>query len=388
MVLFFHLQITDTTMAHKRIDILMMGGSRGGFENIVNQTAVYLTQNGFQIRYVQLLAPDAAWEAPEVSSCCLELDRDNVSLEEARVSYAALLQADSIKPSLIFATGWPYLIYVSKGASSDAAAQIPVVAWPHDDLQYYEEGGSGDISLFQYADICFAINNKIAQDLYNAYPEKPIYRTYNSFDPARVRYSEDRNTQKLAYVGRLSDKKVIPIILYALERTKAPWRLMLAGGGEEESSLRKLASELHLKDRVSFLGWQEDPFSSVTDCRALVMSSIYEGAPLTVLEALASGMQLISTPVGNVEEILSDPVCGEIVPFGDPDALATALDRLIDTPFTPDIAAACKALTADYLPENTLYDFLRKTEACIQLMLLPEHYTPENRCLYIRRNPL
>ena len=148
-------------MKQGKIDILMRGGSRGGFENIVNQTAVYLTQNGYHVRYVRLLASDVNWAAPEVTDTCLHLDQENVDLDEARMSYGRLLQKDTtFVPSLILATGWPYLIYVAKGAASDAGLQTPVLAWPHDDLQYYEEGGSGDISFFQYIKIIFTKNKK------------------------------------------------------------------------------------------------------------------------------------------------------------------------------------------------------------------------------------
>ena len=370
-----------------RIDVLFMSGGHGGFENIVNQTASYLVSHGASVRFVQLVSSNINWATDDVTNVCLDMDKEHFDLDDARMQYAALLTQGPVKPSLILATGWPYMIYVAKGASSDAALSVPVCAWPHDDLDYYAEGGSGDVSMFQFADMSFAINNKIAEDIFRAFPKKPLYRINNCFHPAGIRYSENRNTLKIACVGRLSQKKVIPIILYALEQTKSPWELVLVGDGEDEAALRALTKELQLQQRVHFLGWSDDPWSAVTDCRVHVISSIYEGAPLSLIEALACGMPVISTPVGIAEEVLTGSGCGFLVPFGKPDALAAALDRLAAEQFTPEIARRCKEQAAPYLPEATLYDFMCKTEACAGLTLLPQHFLPGKTELYVRKTP-
>ena len=196
-------------MAHQ-IDILLMSAGHGGFENIVNQTSEYLVAHGYRLRYIQLVSSGMRWASPQVEYKCLDMDGESFSLEDARAQYAALLKADGCKPSLILATGWPYVIYVAKGAAADADLPVPVCAWPHDDLDYYAEGGSGDVSLFQFADMCFAINEKIARDVCDAFPGKPVYRVNNCFDESRIRYAEERDTLKLAYVGRLSEKKGDP----------------------------------------------------------------------------------------------------------------------------------------------------------------------------------
>ncbi|MBR0164417.1 MAG: glycosyltransferase [Lachnospiraceae bacterium] len=377
----------SSTGAHLHIDVLLVSGGHGGFENIVNQTSSYLVSHGFSVRYIQLVSSGIDWATDDAAYVCLDMDKEHFDFDEARKQYASLLSEDTQKPSLILATGWPYVIYVAKGAASDAGLPVPVCAWPHDDLDYYAEGGSGDISMFQFADMSLAINQKIAEDVFRAFPEKVVYRINNCFNPAMIRYSENRDTLKIACVGRLSEKKVIPIILYALEKTKLPWELILAGDGEDEEALRALTHELHLQKRVHFLGWQSDPWAAVTDCRAHVVSSIYEGAPLSLIEALAGGMQVISTPVGIAEEAIGDSGCGYLVPFGKPDALTAVLDRLSTERFTPEMARRCKEQAAPYHPEATLYDFLCKIEACAGLTLLPQHFLPGKTDLYVRRTP-
>lgn len=360
-------------------DILLLTGGHGGFENIVNQTATFLVSQGWNIRYVQLLPSDYAWAADAVSFVCLGLNRERLDFEEARAAYGRLLSSENEKPDLIFAAGWPYLIYVAKGAASDAALPIPVVAWPHDDLRYYEEGGSGGVDMFRFADMCFAYNDLIARQVYDAHPEKIIYRIRYAYDPAAVSYSEGRNTKKLACVGRLSDKKVIPMMLYALEKTKLPWELVIVGEGEEEAALKKLAGQLNLKQRVRFCGWQKKPWETVRDCRALIVSSLYEGGPLTILEALAGGMQVISTPCGIAGDVLTDAVYGTIVPFGQPDALAKAIDRLAEQPFSGAVATACTEAVRAYLPGDAMRDFMEKSEACARCVLYPDRYLPSQK---------
>ena len=375
--------MNDHTAPQRHIDILLVSGGHGGFENIVNQSATYLADAGYHVRYIQLVSSGIHWACPQAEHLCFDMDKEQFNYDDARSLYAKTLREDHQKPSLILAAGWPFMIYVAKGASSDAGLPVPVVAWPHDDFRYYEEGGSGDAGLLRFADMCLAYSRQIADQAYSAFPEKAIYRIRYSFVPEKICYNEQRDSLSLACVCRLTEKKAIPILLYALERTKNPWGLVLVGEGEEEDALRGLVRELRLTNRVHFKGWCENPWEEVRDCRALVVSSIYEGGPLTILESLASGMPVISTPVGIAEEVLVDPVLGSVVPFGNPEALTAALDRLSDVPFTPETARLCREHALDYLPETALFDFKKKIDACVDCILLPQHFEPGKKDLYL-----
>ncbi|MBR0092059.1 MAG: glycosyltransferase [Lachnospiraceae bacterium] len=362
------------TVSSTRMDILVIRGGHGGFENIISEIASYLSKHHFIIRFVQVLPSEYNWTPPESENACLGLDDKSFQPDDAANAYADLLRTSPV-PDLIVAAGWPYTAYIAKAATARAGFPVPVVYWAHGDMKFYEETKSGGTEMMQYADICFAISRRIATDILDCYPDKVVYRLNNTYNPARIHYAEERNTLKLACVGRLSQEKAIPFVLYALEMTASPWELYLAGNGEEEAALRKLARELRIEKRVHFLGWMDNPWQSLADCRALVVSSLYEGAPLTVLEALASGMQVISTPAGFIPEIIRDGENGYLYPFGNPRALADVLDRIGGIPVDAHTAIQCKESVSEYLPTRVMWDTLCKMTACARRVFLPQRYS-------------
>ena len=74
--------------------------------------------------------------------------------------------------------------------------------------------------------------------------------------------------------------------------------------------LENLTKELHLTDRIHFIGWQTRPWDYVQSPAALVLSSDYEGFPLVCNEALASGIPVISTKVDGVVDIICNGING------------------------------------------------------------------------------
>lgn len=364
------------TASSVRMDILVIRGGHGGFENIISEIASYLSDHHFIIRFVQVLPTASDWTPPESENACLGLDDKSFQPDDAANAYADLLRTSPV-PDLVVSAGWPYTAYIAKAATARAGFPVPVVYWAHGDMRFYEETKSGGTEMMQYADICFAISRRIATDILDRYPDKVVYRLNNTYNPERIHYAEERNSLKLAFVGRLSQEKAIPFVLYALAMTASPWELYLAGNGEEEAALRKLARELKIDKRIHFLGWKDNPWQSLANCRALVISSLYEGAPLTVLEALASGMQVISTPAGFIPEIIKDGENGYLYPFGNPRALADVLDRINSTPVGAHTAMQCVKSVSEYLPSRVMWDTLCKMTACARRVFLPQRYSSD-----------
>ena len=213
------------------LDFLFMRGSSGGFENILNRTTVFFAKHNVHIRYIQLAYTGVDWAAEEAEFICFNLDPTDFRFAEALARYADLLKQGENRPSLIFASGWPYMALVAGGALAEAGLSVPVAAWPHGDEKQYAETHVGDFGSYQFASCCFAISDRIAADFRNRWPDKPVYRVNNSYSDDTVCYSEDRNTRHLAYVGRLADVKMVETILYAMKKTAHPWELTLVGDG-------------------------------------------------------------------------------------------------------------------------------------------------------------
>jgi len=122
---------------------------------------------------------------------------------------------------------------------------------------------------------------------------------------------------------------------FAQIASRVPWaRLVLVGDGPTRPASVKRAEELGLGHRAQFLGLRNDIAHVLAGCDAFVLSSDYEGNPLSVMEAMAAGLPCICTAVGGVPELVVDGVTGRLVPPRDSAALAGAAIEVISSPET------------------------------------------------------
>ena len=135
----------------------------------------------------------------------------------------------------------------------------------------------------------------------------------------------------LLYVGRLASNKGLPGLLEAIARLapadRAPLVLMGPDWGMR-AELESRARRLGLSDQLVWLDRVDDERayrSVVRGAEALVLPSEWEAYGLVLLDALAAGTPVVATAVGGVPELLDGGRCGRLVPYGDPSALADAL---------------------------------------------------------------
>ena len=103
--------------------------------------------------------------------------------------------------------------------------------------------------------------------------------------------------------------------------------LLIAGAGPEEPKLRSLALELDAD--VRFLGLRDDVAELMRASDAFVQSSIIEGLPASLIEAISSGLPCVTTDVGGTGEIVIPERNGILVPPSDPEGLTRAMGRLM-----------------------------------------------------------
>jgi len=130
----------------------------------------------------------------------------------------------------------------------------------------------------------------------------------------------------LLFLGRLSARKGVPDLLHALATRSLrdlEWRLTLAGDGPLEE-YRRLAGSLGILDRLKFTGWlgEAEIAALCGEGDVLVLPSYAEGLAMSVLEGLAHGLAVITTPVGAHCEVIEPEISGILVPVGDKTALA------------------------------------------------------------------
>lgn len=142
--------------------------------------------------------------------------------------------------------------------------------------------------------------------------------------------------QDLLFLGRLGKRKGIFDLLQALVALQEDFPnigLKCGGDGElEEVALQ--ARRLGISHSVHILGWVTGDSKKrlLRNCNLYVLPSYDEGLPVSVLEAMAAALPVVSTPVGGIPEAIEDGVEGYLVPPGDIDALAQALRRLLSDP--------------------------------------------------------
>ena len=133
----------------------------------------------------------------------------------------------------------------------------------------------------------------------------------------------------LLAVGRLQVQKDYPTLIHAFARVRhtRPVRLLILGEGKERPLLEALIRELGLEQDVSLPGFVMNPYAYMARASLFVLSSRWEGLPTVLIEALCCGTPVVSTdcPSGP-REILRDGQYGQLVPVGDADALARAIE--------------------------------------------------------------
>ena len=138
--------------------------------------------------------------------------------------------------------------------------------------------------------------------------------------------------------GRLSLVKDHATLLraFALVAGRRVARLVIIGEGVERRRLLALAQELGVAGQVDLPGFQRNPFAWMARARVFVMSSLLEGAPNVLVQAMACGTTVVSTDCpGGTREILGDGAWGALTPVGDPAALAAAISQAIHAPTAP-----------------------------------------------------
>jgi glycosyltransferase involved in cell wall biosynthesis len=147
---------------------------------------------------------------------------------------------------------------------------------------------------------------------------------------ARARLELELKNEFLWFAaGRLESVKDYPTMLLAMARVPKPSRLLIAGGGALEPALRRLADRLGLHDRVRFLGFEHDVRRWMHAADGFVLSSSWEGLPMSLLEAGACAVPAVATDVPGSCEIIEDGVTGFTAAAGDAIALQQAMTNVM-----------------------------------------------------------
>jgi len=167
-------------------------------------------------------------------------------------------------------------------------------------------------------------------------------------DSGYVHSGPKGNLLHILFSGKHGERKGVRELTAALGRLaqNPTWRATLTGNGEFDKT-REAVAALGIANRVTVPGWIDagDFESLLGETDILVLPSFDENLPLSVVEAFARGIAVISTHVGALPDILHDEVTGLVVQPGDVDGLVIALDRLLkDTQLRERLGRNARAL--------------------------------------------
>ncbi|MFC1904225.1 glycosyltransferase [Chloroflexota bacterium] len=218
--------------------------------------------------------------------------------------------------------------------------------------------------LYSKADGIICVSRGVAEDLVTQFkvPRQKIKVIFNPVDIEHVSslvdeevdhpYFTSKETPIIIAMGRLVVAKGYPYLIKAFAQVVAqfPCRLIILGDGKEKEALQKLVRHLGIERWVDFLGFQKNPFKYLAQSDIFVLSSLWEGFPLAIMEAMACGIPVVSTrcPSGP-DEIITNGVNGLLAPVADDTELAVALLRLLnDRSFARRLAQAGRQRVEDF----------------------------------------
>ncbi|MEN8212735.1 MAG: glycosyltransferase [Pseudomonadota bacterium] len=169
----------------------------------------------------------------------------------------------------------------------------------------------------------------------------------------------DGTSPTLVAAGRFTRQKDFITLIHALKQVnlQTPCRLVLLGEGKLREQYSTLAAELGIQHHLLMPGFVNNPYPAISHADCFVLSSLWEGSPNVLTEALALGTPVVSTdcPSGPAE-ILQHGDYGPLVPMGDADAMAQAIIRVLSNPHPREFL---QRASEDYTIDRSVSDYLQ-----------------------------
>ena len=136
----------------------------------------------------------------------------------------------------------------------------------------------------------------------------------------------------LLHIGRFNEQKNHKGLLEAFSRiikSHPNCCLQLIGDGDLQEEMKTYAKTLGIQEKISFLGSQTDVYPFLREADIFLLPSKFEGMPMTIIEAMGTGLPIVASAVGGVPDMLEDYTSGVLIPC-EPEAIAQAVLELLN----------------------------------------------------------
>lgn len=260
--------------------------------------------------------------------------------------YRLVRKLAKMKPDVVHCrNGIPAISY---GVLATRFARIPVICSIHGRTHYIRQNIKTWLwfRIMRLSQTIITVTEGIGEEVsrYGNIPRDKVKAIYNGIDltgqapaPSRENLRKEsgfsRDDFLIGTVGNLRAIKgqkylvqAMPEILAKIGRAK----VVLIGSGEEQENLQKLAAQLHISDKIKFLGYRENAGRLIGMFDVFVLPSLSEGFPNVLLEAIVAGVPVVATNAGGIPEIVRHGKEALLVNPADATGLAAAIIRLAE----------------------------------------------------------
>lgn len=230
------------------------------------------------------------------------------------------------------------------------------------------------LGLFHKMDALVYVSNGVRDDMRKSVKgirtvERTIYNPITSSDKYYRYKSLDKDHINIVTAGRLSSEKRQDIIIKATKILRdRNWNVetFIYGEGNLKDTLVNLCSELGIKDSVRLMGYSHDLQTDLAKYDIFVLSSIYESFGNVIVEAMNTGLPVVSTdcPVGP-RELLADGKYGSLTPMNDPKAMADTIEKVLVNSNEKKVKAAFDR-SMDFSVDNSVKGYVNLFEKILR----------------------
>ena len=264
------------------------------------------------------------------------------------------------KPDIIFSVLYSESLFTNKFRK-----QIPIVISERSNPKWLKSRIKKVARkiLFKKAS-AIVFQTKRAKEYYTFLKQKPFKIIPNAVANDiiyQIEYNEKATINKISAVGSLRAQKDYPTLLKAFKivaELHPDYYLEIFGVGQDEQSLKQQAKDLGIDAQVKFMGNDPEALKKISNAKCYVLSSISEGMPNALMEAMAIGMPCVSTDCENgPAELIEDGKNGLLVPIKSPEKLAEAINKMIEN---REFALKCGAEAKKLKETNSVDEIAKK----------------------------
>jgi len=361
----------------RRVLLVITGLDYGGAETQVRDVALAFKARGLSVGVVSMLLPVAYQD--DLTSAGIHLWSLDMKRKwpDPRMVWRLASIVRQFKPDIVHS----HMIHANLLARASRVVgwrRIPLVCTAHS----VNEGGRLRMYAYRVTDRWASITTNVSQAAVDRYvavgaaPRGRIIYVPNGVDTLRFSPDNECRTAARQALGIVGDQPTVLAVGRFVEaknhagmlrafvcvmKTHPNALLLLAGQGPLLDETRELAQTLRLGDSVRFLGIRRDIPDLMRASDLYLMSSLWEGLPIVLLEAAASGLPAVVTNVGGNATAVHDGVSGRIVPPNDDEALAAAAIEVLNMPRATRLSwgrAARQLVQSDFSLESVINQWL------------------------------